>query len=303
MAKLSAWIRSHPLATLVIAVALFYFSRSFLHPLLGLQALNRTATSSVSFGGAAEYASPSLKSLILPPSPPGDSTDPSVPASERLVVTDTNLSLLVNSVRQAISAIKSQAESTGGFMVNSSLSAPEEATTGTLIVRVPSASLDEFLEFTRTQAVRVVSENIHGRDVTDQYQNIEARLATLQNTKTTFEGILARATTVDEILRVQKSIFQVQDQIDALIGQKQYLENTSATSLVTLHLATDELALPYAPATPWRPAVVFKTAVRSLTLTLRQISSAAIWIAVYSILWLPALALFWFFAHRRRPRQ
>ena len=219
----------------------------------------------------------------MPPSPIGDSVNPTVPSSDRKIVTDTNLSLLVTSVRETQSSLTTSAESLGGFMVNSSLSAPLEATSGNLTVRIPTPKLNEYLSLVRSAAVRVVSENIMGRDVTDQYLDIEARLETLTKTKAIYENLLDQAKDLNEILRVQQTIISHQDQIDRLVGQKNYLANTAATASVTLYLSTDELALPYSPAEPYRPAVVFKTAARHLNLTLRKLLSLGIWAGVYSV--------------------
>ncbi len=58
---------------------------------------------------------------------------------------------------------------------------------------------------------------------------------------------------------------------------------------VTIYLSTDEMALPYAPSNAWRPAVIFKLAVRSLIGSLRSLASVLIWIVVYSVIWLPIL--------------
>lgn len=242
------------------------------------------------------YAGVSRSMLPIP-----GSVNPEVPLTDRKIVTQTDFSLLVKNVTESIKSVKSQAESLGGFMVNSSANYPEGGATGYISVRVPSAKLDSFLESLRGLAVRVVSENITGTDVTDQYKDLDSRLSTLAETKATFENIMRQAKTVDEILRVQQSIFQVQDQIDSLKGQKKYLEDTTATSLVSVNLATDELSLPYAPAQPWRPSVIFKTAVRSLVSSLRGLGTAAIWLAVYSVFWLPALLLIRYFAKRANP--
>ncbi|TSC86036.1 MAG: hypothetical protein G01um101416_744 [Microgenomates group bacterium Gr01-1014_16] len=287
------WIKSHKLSVFLLLVIVLLFGKSLTSSLFGISTLKMSAplyNDSVSYEG--------LSRSILPI--PG-STNPEVPLSQRKVTVQTDLSLLVKNVRETSKSIKTQAESVGGFMVNSSADYPEGGATGYISVRVPTAKLDAFLETLRTLAVRVVSENISGTDVTDQYTDIESRLTTLTHTKATFEEILRQAKNVDEILRVQQSIFQVQDQIDSLKGQKNYLEDTTATSLVSVNLATDELSLPYAPAQPWRPSVIFKTAVRSLLTTLRGLGTAAIWIGVYSVFWLPALALIRYFSKRANP--
>jgi len=214
------------------------------------------------------------------PSPVGDSVNPN--QESRKVVKNASVSLLVKDVRASINQITQQVSSAGGFLVNSNLNSPEEGASANLSVRVPSDQLENLMNQLRGMSVKVVSENISGYDVTDQYTDSEARLKTLNDTKGKFEAMLSEANTVDEILRVQQSIIQVQEQIDAVKGQLQYLENTSKTSLITIYLSTDELALPYAPTDAWRPQVVFKTAVRSLVSSLRGFANAAIWLAVYS---------------------
>jgi ABC-type glycerol-3-phosphate transport system permease component len=101
-----------------------------------------------------------------------------------------------------------------------------------------------------------------------------------------------KATTVDEILRIQQQIFNLQDQIDRLQGQIKYMDASSSTSLISVNLSTDELALPYAPDNAWRPQLVFKQAVRSLIGTLRTVGNASIWLAVYTIIFIPVLIVF-----------
>jgi len=71
-------------------------------------------------------------------------------------------------------------------------------------------------------------------------------------------------------------------------------------SLVTVYLSTDEYTLPYAPSEPWRPDVIFKTAVRSLIGNLRGIASTAIWLVVYSVIWVPVLILVLYIRGRKK---
>lgn len=214
-------------------------------------------------------------------------------AQDRKVITTSDLSLLISDVRASLTAISQYVDSNGGFVVNSSVNRPEEGGTGYISIRVPNEQREATLVFLRQHSVRVISENIQGNDVTDQYSDAEARLATLEKTKATFEAMLDQANTVEEILKVQQSILNVQDQIDAIKGQLQYLENTSSSSLISIYLATDELALPYSPAEPWRPQVIFKTAVRSLVTNLRGIAALAIWGVVYLPLILVVIATLW----------
>ena len=224
---------------------------------------------------------------------PSDSETPPTSGQDRLVIRETTLSMVVKDVAESLKTIRQKTESLDGYMVNSHLSKPEESASGTITVRVPEEKLIEALEAFRRAGLRVVDENVSGRDVTDQYVDLEARLATLNKTKTKFEEILDRATQVQDLLTVQRELVNLQQQIDSVKGQQQYLSQSAKLSKITVYLSTDEFSLPYSPADPWRPNVVFKLAVRSLVSALRGIGTAAIWIGVYSPIWAPILAVIW----------
>jgi len=214
---------------------------------------------------------------------------PQMDVEERKFVTDSQMSLLVKDVRTALDQIQTTTEAKKGYVVNTNIRTPEGLSTGNITIRVPADQLRPMLSYLRALGVKVVSENIFGHDVTDQYVDVQARLDTLTKTKVIFENMLPKATDVDEILRVQQRILDVQRQIDNLKGQLKYMDATASSSLITVNLATDELALPYTPDQPWRPSVVFKYATRSLVKNVRNIGSAGIWLGVYSVLWVPAL--------------
>lgn len=232
--------------------------------------------------------------------PPSDIYAPAPEVSNRMVIQNSDLSLLVKDVRQSIDAIIISVRQMGGYMVNSSLSSPGESPSGSITVRVPSRDLQKTLELLRGMAIRVVSENLTGQDVTDQFVDNEARLATLERTKIKFEDIFNRATEISDIVNIQQQILNVQSQIDGVKGQQQYLQKNAEMVRVTIYLSTDELALPYAPQDAWRPAVIYKYAVRSLVGHFRAIAEWLIWIGVYSIIWVPALILLWYMKKRFR---
>jgi hypothetical protein len=209
--------------------------------------------------------------------------------------------LVVDDVRQKADQVLDYVQGKGGYMVSSSIRRPEEVPFGTIVVRVPSQELRPTLDHLRGLAVKVTSEYLSGRDVTDQYIDLEERLETLNKTKTKFEGILDQATEVEDILNVQRELINLQKQIDNLKGHQQYLEKTAENAKITVYLSTDEWSLPYAPeGEAFRPRVIFKQAVRSLVLSFRKLGKAGIWIAVYAPIWLPVLFLIWWWKKRNR---
>ena len=287
MSKPLAWIKSNKLTTVLIIAIAYLLYKQFQYYI--------PYTSKGGYGGVEM-----MYSEAMPPvgGYPSDSVRTDIDLASRMVVKNSYFSLLVKNVNESISSIKSQAESLGGFMVSSSITTPEGLTNGDISVRVPKDKLPELENHLRGLAVKVVSESTSGYDVTDQYFDIEERLATLETTKAKYEQILNSATNVDDILRVTEAIVQIQDQIDSLKGDAQYLKQTSKTALVTVYLSTDELQLPYAPEQLWRPQVVFKMAVRALVGLVRLAGTAVIWVAVFGAIWVPLALLYKHIAKR-----
>lgn len=220
-------------------------------------------------------------------------------SANRLVIQDTSLSLQVDNVEERIKEIDSRTKDLGGFLINSNLSKPNGVGSGTISVRIPEAKRSEALDLFKKMAVKVVSENINGTDVTDQYTDLQARLDVLLKTKVKFEEILDKAFNVSDLMNVQQQLINLQQQIDSVKGQQKYFEQSAKLSKITIYLSTDDLALPYAPTNEWRPTVIFKEAVRSLLLTGRSAGNLLIWVVVYSPIIVLGLGVYWLWKKRQ----
>lgn len=298
MGKVIDWVKNNKVTTLLILVVLYLlFGRTLVSPFFGINQL-RVAKEDAYYGlaPAGSLSSVGIDSAL--PIPPREAAPSET--QERLVVEETAMSLVVKDVRQTSDQITDHAKSLGGYMVSSSFSKPEEAPYAQVIVRVPSDKLQETLDYFRTLAVKVTWENIRGTDVTDQYEDIGAKLASHEKVKAKFEEILNQATKVQDILQVQRELVNVQSQIDALKGRQKYLEQTAKLAKITAHLSTDEWSLPYAPAKTFRPNVIFKQAVRSLILTFRGLAEKAIWLGVYAAIWAPVLLIILWWKKRKK---
>jgi len=210
----------------------------------------------------------------------------------RVVVKNSDLSLVVNDVQATEDKVVAYAKNQGGFMVNASFNRPSESPYASITVRVPVEKLDKTLSYYRSLGVKVASENLVGTDVTNQYTDIQAHLDSLKKTQAKFNDLLEKATQVQDIISIQQELENLQQQIDSWIGQQKALDENAKLTLITVYLSTDELALPYTPDTTFRPAVVFKQAVRSLLNTIRLGAEGIIWLAVYSILFIPVILIY-----------
>lgn len=283
MTKIISWLKSNKLTVILIIAVGYLLLQQNSGPVTPLMSSTRSANLDMAVGSVL----PKTGGGGFMPTNEVAPTD----SSDRMVIKESTMSLMVKDVAESIKTIQATAEKSGGFLIDSHLAKPQESGSGSISVRVPEAKLADTLAEFRKAGLRVVDEYISGNDVTDQYVDLEARLTTLNKTKVKFEQILEQAVQVQDLLNVQRELVNLQQQIDAVKGQQQYLAQSAKLSKVTIYLSTDEFSLPYSPADPWRPNVVFKLAVRSLVMNLRNTGSALIWIAVYSPVWVPVLLI------------
>ena len=294
MPKLSflTWIKNNKLATvLLVVVAYLVIQSQSVSPYLNRTSLsptyNKMASYDMAVGSMPATEMSTRYDDYLPPTAGGGNYE----VTDRMITTDTSLSLKVDDVPQTLSQINTLTTSHQGFMVNQNINQPEEGASGYISVRVKSSELSKFLSSVRDLGVKVVSENVSGSDITDQYTNTEERLRVLNTTKVKFEEMLRSAFSVSDMLEVQRELLNLQTQIDRLEGQRRYLAESADYSLVSVYLATDEMALPYAPAESWSAKLIFRQAVRSLVLTGRGLAAIGIWAVVFSPIWLVGLGV------------
>lgn len=304
--KILEWVRKNALLIillLIIGYFLLNLTRAFFGVnLLSLKVPSNTdsyykTSEGINLSPGGSFGSVGVSTGVSSPSlMPRYQQDyaPQTEVQNRLVIQESNLSLLVKDVTDTRIKILSYTQQKGGYMVSSNISNPQDAPTATVVVRVPSADLEDALNYFHSLSVKVVSENLLGRDVTDQYVDIDTRIAQLERTKTRIETILDSATQITDISNLTQQILSYQNQIDSLKGQQDALEKNAQLAKLTIYLSTDEMALPYAPSETFRPGVIFKLAVRSLVGTLRGLATIGIWLGVYAVVWVPALALYIF---------
>lgn len=297
------WIKSNKLVTILIFVVAYLALNQKVTPYLYQKSFN--AGSKIDYNVNTEALGKSMGFAPTVSSPIYDKVAPALEISDRRVVTNSQMSILTKNVRDTSDTIHKQAEDIGGYMVSKNISTPRAkgSESASIVVRLPIEKREEFVKFLRTVGLKVVNERISSNDVTDEFVDIQKRIESLDKIKARYEEILSTTSNVDQILKIEQNIQNTQRQIDSLIGQLNYMNTTSRSTLITVNLSTDELALPFAPENPWRPNIIFKFAVRSLLTNVQKLGTGIIWIAVYAVLWVPVIFVWKYFKRRKETKS
>ena len=131
----------------------------------------------------------------------------------------------------------------GGFVANSQTQSGA-GPSGSVTLQVPVQNFATVLA--RAEALGKTSDvTTKATDVTGQYVDLQARITALEASRQQYLTIMAKATTVGDVLAVQEQIDSIQSQIEQLQGQLQLL--TSQTSYSALAVTLGERAPAPAP--------------------------------------------------------
>ena len=189
----------------------------------------------------------------LSPMPPGFapeegkgmavSEDTSGSAIERMIVRRGTLQLIVADVPLTITRIGALAESLNGFVVSSNNWREGERLVGEITVRVPAEDFTMTMSALREMAVEVMLESTFSQDVTEEYVDLSANLKNLAATEEQLLHLMEKAEDVPDILAVQTELFRTRGEIERILGRMQYLERTSAMSLIDVRLEQSEVEI------------------------------------------------------------
>lgn len=173
-----------------------------------------------------------------------DNTAASEPSKliERKIIRNAELQLestVPNEVLQKITAIT---ENKKGFVVQSRKSNSPTRNRGgetvTMSIRIPAEEFNQTITEIRKTADRVIDESVSGKDVTEEFIDIEARLKTKKALEERFLEIMQQSKSVQDALNVQRELANVRGEIERIEGRKKFLQDQASLSTININIRT-----------------------------------------------------------------
>ena len=177
----------------------------------------------------------------------------------------------------------------GGDVLNLTQSGSGDTRSASLTIRVPSSRFADALQQLRTLEGEIQTSGVSAQDVTDQFVDLQARLAAKQAEEQRYLAILTKANTIDEILKVDASLSNVRTQIEQLTGQINSIKQRTDYSTISMSIATIAVLPGDTTTKAWDPAKTVTRALAALGAMLQVFADVVIWLFVFG--WLPLLAL------------
>jgi len=141
----------------------------------------------------------------------------------------------VEKVDPAILKIRQLAAQVGGYITNSSISGgKDQMRQATLEIKIPSPKYDEAVGSLSTIG-KVETVNSQAQDVGEEFVDVTARVTNARRLEERLLNLLANRTgKLDEVLRVERELARVREEIERYEGRLRYLGARVAMSTLTI---------------------------------------------------------------------
>jgi hypothetical protein len=171
--------------------------------------------------------------------------------TDHKLVRTASINLLVKRPAEVAEKIRSLTERVGGFLVKSQTNGAEDATSVSLVIRVPVAYFSEVATEIRSLGIRVVSDQMDAEDVTRHYVDQQAHLRNLRAQETQYLTILKQARTVKDTLEVSEKLNGIRGEIEQQQAEFEALSKQVETVAITISLNSEAQATVF--GVRWRP--------------------------------------------------
>jgi len=240
------------------------------------------ATPTRAKSGVQEQDAAKAGGIVAPASPAG---------AGRKIIRTSSMEMVVQHPAEVADRIASLAEGLGGYLVTAD-GGGQNATAGTLTIRVPAARFEDARAAVRKLGLRIESEKIDAQDVSRQYIDQDANLRNLRAEETGYLAIMKQATTVKDMLAVTERLSEVRGQIEQQQAEFNALSQQIDTVALTISLRTEAEAQVF--GLDWRPGYQLKLALRDGLDSLATYATAMTTILFYFpavLLWVGTIAL------------
>lgn len=171
------------------------------------------------------------------------------PQDSRKIIYNATLWLETKQYDQASADLLEAASQAGAYVQSSESSGNAERGDRSVYytLRVPADNYSEFLN-AAAQAANLVRRSESSQDVTAEYVDLEARLASLEQQRQRLDELAAKAESLEDLLAIEQQRSEVQYQIESYTGQMNVLQDQISYSTVEVYLDEVTELTPQSPS-------------------------------------------------------
>jgi hypothetical protein len=156
------------------------------------------------------------------------------------IIRTAYLTIEVQDITGSVETLKSLAAQKGGYISSTNIqNTYNNRLSGSVILRIPASEFENTL--TGVKAIGTVKTvSTQGRDVTEEYVDLQAQKTSYQNQLAQYNEIMKKAVKVEDVIVIQQQVDRVQTELNRLEGRLKYLNSQIDFSTITVNLQEPE---------------------------------------------------------------
>lgn len=159
-----------------------------------------------------------------------------IPIDKKKIIKDGNVSIETFDVVESKKNIDNLAKKYDAYYDTEELQNNDRIISYTLKLRIPANNFEKFISEIEKGKDEISNKSIHSRDVTEEYVDIEARLANKREYLIRYKDLLAKASSIKDVLAIEESIRVLQEEIESKEGRLKYLNDQVAYSTLDIYI-------------------------------------------------------------------
>jgi len=172
--------------------------------------------------------------------------DLSVALQNKKIIKDGRLGIQVTELNKTKEKIDAALTLHNGYYGNESFQDNHYENRFTLYIRIPSANYEKFIAEIENGNGKVLYKEVTARDVTDQFVDLEIRLANKRSYLNRYRELVKQAKTIKEVLEVEAQIRVLEEEIESAEGRLRLMSDQVNYSTLELTLIK-EIEYTYTP--------------------------------------------------------
>ena len=158
------------------------------------------------------------------------------PDWDRKIIRTATLRLEVEDFNKYYALLREAVRKTGGYVATEEQNRNDYSLENTVTIKVPVAQFEEAMNIlsTVTGKEKILDRHITSQDVTTEVVDTRSRLETKRQVRLKYLELLQQAKKMDDILKVQEEINDIQEQMDMAASRVNYLNHSAALSTIEL---------------------------------------------------------------------
>jgi hypothetical protein len=162
------------------------------------------------------------------------------PHTKNKIIKDGSISVKANKIVTSKGAVDVALKKFNAYYQTEEFKNNDKVIAYNLKIRIPSDKFEQLIASIENGPDEIVDKSVEARDVTEEYIDIETRLANKREYLKRYKQLLSKALTVKDILEIEENVRNIEEEIESREGRLKFLNDQIAYSTLDIYLFKDK---------------------------------------------------------------